>query len=158
MRLLVAMAAVDEQVRHVEVEEVLSFIDRPSLVHADQERLEQLTKAAITNPPELAPLLEQLSIVASKPAVARLVVDDLVKVAASDSRTDPREVELLETVCEALRIELPAIPTHEPAPSSSDSSPRPAAPRVPRLMNQQRVRTAVRRALEASYEERGPGV
>lgn len=157
MRLLVAMAAVDEHVRHVEVEEVLAFIDRPSLPHEDLARLEQLTKVAIADPPQLDLLLAELSKVASKPAIARLVVDDLAQVAAADSREDPRETELLATVCGALGVELPKIVIVDPEPLAGAGSPQPAAPRRPRLVNPQRVRAQVRRGLEASYREPGPG-
>ncbi len=155
MQLLVAMAAVDEQVRHVEVEEVLAFIDRPSLRREDLERLELIAKSAIASPPSLEPLLAQLSKLASKPAVARLVVDDLAKVAAADSREDTRETELLGTVCDALGLERVPIRIDDPSPIAGvGSSAPPARPSGARhVVVQHRARSAVRKALEASYRE-----
>ena len=155
LELLVAMAAVDEEVRSIEVEEILSFIDRTSLAHDDLERLSELARASIAAPPQLPALVEQLEAFARRPSLARLLVADLATVAAADARADPREVTLIAFVCEALRLDVVEIAVPEaPLPAPADASRRPAAPRPARLVANHRVRTAVRTALEASYESR----
>jgi tellurite resistance protein len=158
LRLLVAMAAVDEEVRHVEVEEVLGFIDRPSLGRDELARLEELARVSLAAPPQVESLLGELTRFARRPSIARAVVDDLARVAAADLREDPRETRMLESVCDALQLErveiqLPEAPAPNAAPTTGATGPRTPAAGGPRLVARHRARTAVRRALEASYRE-----
>lgn len=158
LRLLVAMAAVDEEVRHVEVEEITAFIDRTTLPHADVERLETVTREALADPPRLESLLEGLEMLVRRPALAKVLVTDLARVAAADARADPREVVLLRYVCDALRVEHVSIDIPEPELPrhfARGTAPTPLSQRQPRLINQHRVRTAVRTALDASYRDQG---
>jgi uncharacterized tellurite resistance protein B-like protein len=161
LQLLVAMAAVDEEVRQVEVEEVLAFIDRPSLNEDDLAKLEQLARTALAAPPSFDALAAELSKFATRPATARLVVDDLARVAAADQREDPRETRMLDAVCDALSLERmsiriePSMTGATSGPGRSDPAPE---PRGPSIVAQRRARSAVRHALEASYrdeDERG---
>lgn len=149
------MAAADDEVRQVEVEEVLGFIDKPSLGAEDLARLEELARASLQSPPSFDALLGQLSKVARKPAIARLVVDDLARVAAADSREDPRETRMLDSVCDALQLERVQIRIEQPDVSApiGASPQRSATSAQPRIVTQHRARTAVRKALEASYRE-----
>jgi len=156
LQLLIAMAAVDDEIRSIEVDEILGFIDRTSLAHDDITRLSELARASIAAPPELRVLATQLEAFARRPALARLIVADLATVAAADSRADPREVTLLRFVCEALNLDTVPIVVPEPV-SRAGGARAPAAPRPARIVASHRVRTAVRTALEASYESReGP--
>jgi uncharacterized tellurite resistance protein B-like protein len=157
LRLLVAMAAIDEEVRQVEVEEVLAFVDRPSLREDDLAKLEQLARPTIASPPSFDALAGELLKFAARPATARLVVEDLARVAAADQREDPRETRMLDAVCDALSLDRIAIRI-EPSmtgatsgPGRSDPAPE---PRGPGIVAQRRARSAVRHALEASYREK----
>ncbi|MCW2923844.1 MAG: Tellurite resistance protein TerB [Thermoleophilia bacterium] len=152
LQLLAAMAGIDDEVRSIEVEEVLAFIDRTNLAPEDIERLEGLARISVQTPPDLEFLGGQLAKLAGKPALATLLVTDLARVAAADSRADPREVALLEFVCAALDLEPVPIPIEAPAPAATAPRHEAPTPRPPRLVAQHRVRTAVRVALEASYE------
>ncbi|MCB0879845.1 MAG: TerB family tellurite resistance protein [Thermoleophilia bacterium] len=166
LQLLVAMAAVDEQVAQVEVEEVLAFIDRTSMPAEDLEQLEQLARTSLASPPNLDQLTTQLHALARRPAIARLVALDLARVAAADSREDPRETRMLTTVCEALDVPAVEIRIDEPALSpdgtqgGGDDQERvigAPAPRAASLAARHRARVAVRKALEASYREDADG-
>ena len=152
VQLLVAMAAVDEQVVTSEVDEVLAVLDRTSLDAKQVARLEQLARASLAQPPQLDALMAQLQKIAGRHAVARMVVDDLARVAAADSREDPRETRMLDEVCDALRIDRIRIPI-EPASATGGASSGRAPVRGPRLVARHRARTAVRRALEESYRD-----
>lgn len=155
VQLMAAMAAVDEQVRHSEVEEILAFIDRPSLSHDDLTQLEAAARAALASPPPLEPLLAQLHRLSSKPAVARQVAEDLARVAAADAREDHRETSLLGTICDALRVPRVPINIDSPSPLAGTGAHHPPArPSGARhVVVQMRARSAVRQALEASYRE-----
>lgn len=155
VELLVAMAAVDDEVRTIEVEEVLEFLDRARLGTDDQAKLDQLVRAAVAAPPDLARLTGRLDRFSSKPALARLLVSDLSRVAAADARAEPREVALLDHVCDALQIERVTIRI-EPSPADAvgTGTRPPASERKPRLAAQHRVRSQVRRALEQTYADR----
>ena len=150
LQLLVAMAAVDDQLRSIEVEEVGAFVDRASLPPADRARLELLVRTSIDAPPQLELLLEGLSSLARRPALAQLLVSDLARVAASDDHAHPRESDLLDLVCETLQLE-PVTIKVEPSVPLTAAPERPTGPRPARLVDQHRVRSAVRRSLETSY-------
>lgn len=154
LQLLVAMAGVDEEVRHVEVEAVLGFIDRASLGADDIKRLEELARSSLAAPPSLDALLGKLSKLARRPTIARLVVDDLARVAAADLREDPRETRMLELVCDTLKVSRVPIQIDEPGRARAvGTAPAPAPQRGPRIVSQHRARVAVRKALEASYRD-----
>jgi hypothetical protein len=75
-------------------------------------------------------------------------------VAAADSREDPRETALLDTVCDALHLERVKIHIDDPQPSGGGAVAPPARPSGARhVVVQHRARSAVRKALEASYRE-----
>lgn len=152
LQLLAAMAAVDLEVRSVEVEEVGAFIDRTALPPRDIERLEELVRASLATPPQLEPLVANLSMIAKRPALANMLAADLSRVAAADARADLREIALLELVCATLQVQVPSIQIAEPAPAPRSVSTGLAPTRQPRIVVQHRVRTAVRTALESSYE------
>ncbi len=163
LELLVAMAAVDGDVHGMEVRSVLGFIDRASLAPEDLDRLEQLAQAALDRPPELSVLATQLSRFAGRPALARRIADDLALVAAADSRADPREETLLRFVCEALGVAVVQIRVPDGAdddlrvsrlPQHAAPNRRQALARAEAVASSMRVRSAVRSALEASYESR----
>ncbi len=158
LELLVAMAAVDEEVRTIEVEEVLGFLDRARLGTDDQVKLDELARTAVAAPPDLNRLMGRLGKFAQKPALATLLVTDLSRVAAADARADPREVALLDHVCDALQVErvtirIDAAPVGDGAGAGGGTRP-PAGERQPRLVAQHRVRSQVRRALEQTYADR----
>jgi uncharacterized tellurite resistance protein B-like protein len=155
LQLLFAMAAVDDEVMQVEVEEVLAFIDRASMREEDVARLEQLARASLAVPPSLDDLTDQLGRLAKRPSIARLVADDLARVAAADACEDPRETRMLAAVCDVLGVPTVEIRVEHPEPKLSTGSASRSAPtpRVPRLVTQHRARVAVRKALESSYRE-----
>lgn len=154
IELLVAMAAVDEQVRHIEIETALAFIDRASLPRDELALLEQRAKEAVASPPRLDRLLSGLEAFAGKRAQATMLVTDLARVAAADARADPREVKLLGAICDALGVEHVTIDiTPEPSAIGSNQH-RDRTPRPPRLVANQRVRNEVRAGLERRYADR----
>jgi hypothetical protein len=149
IELLVAMAAVDGEIRSAEVDEVLGFIDRTSLDHDDIERLERHVRVVIAKPPELRDLNLHLSRFAGKSSLTRRIVNDLANVAAADAKADPRETRLLEFVCDALGVD--RIRIHAPLGYGSDERPEPArAVRSSRVASQLRAHMAVQRTLRAS--------
>ncbi|MCW2921141.1 MAG: Tellurite resistance protein TerB [Thermoleophilia bacterium] len=157
LELLVAMAAVDEQVHSIEVEEVLDFLDRARLGEEDEARLEQLARAAIAAPPHLDKLIARIGAFVAKPGLATLLVADLARVAAADARADPREVALMEQVCAALNVDAVAIRVPDPDSEPDAGRDRVIGERrapVQGAIAQHRVRTQVRRALEQTYAER----
>lgn len=153
LQLLVAMAAIDDDLRIAEEEEVLSFIDRASLGVNDVEKLEQLARSALRNPPRLDTLLERIASLAKRPAIARQICVDLARVAAADSREDPRETRLLQQVCDALGIEQIEIKIDNPREDVGHTLVSQNKPSRRGGLNRARVQAAVRKALEASYRE-----
>lgn len=165
LELLIAMAAVDGDICAIEVDNVLGFIDRTSLVEDDRRRLEELASVGIQRPPRLDVLGRQLSSFAGRPALARRMAEDLAKVAAADKRADPREETLLRFVCDSLNV--PHVPIRiigeatdvgaTRVPNHASSTRSAAVARAEAIAASRRVRSAVRSALEASYESRtGP--
>lgn len=155
LELLVAMAAVDEEVRSIEVETVLGFLDRTRLGTDDQAKLDELARTAVAAPPDLARLTARLERFSGKPALATLLVADLARVAASDARADLREIALLDHVCDALQLDRVTIHIDAtPSGGAGTGARPPAAERQPRLVAQHRVRSQVRRALEQTYADR----
>ena len=155
LELLVAMAAADEQVHSIEIEEVLGFLDRARLGEEDEARLEQLARAAIASPPKLDRLIARIGGFAGKPGLATLLVADLARVAVADARADPREVALMAQVCSALDVDIVEIRIAEPE-ADEDSANRVIGEKrsAQGVVAQHRVRTQVRRALEQTYAER----
>lgn len=148
LTLLIAMAAVDDEVRTVEVDEVLGFLDRSSLPPQDVDRLQILATHAVRNPPDLEPLLGQLDRFSGRGPLATMLVTDLARVAAADQRADQREVEMLHAVCDSLGVAREAIVVPD---ASAGRESRPASRPVARLVDRSRVRAQVRRTLEQTY-------
>jgi len=153
LQLLIAMAAVDEQLRSVEVDEVDRFLEFLALPAKDIERLNVIVQRGLAAPPSLETLLGGLANIAKKPALANALVADLARVAGADDRADEREIVMLGHVCTALNVETVEIRVPEdttPIGPAVKRHERPANPQ-PRLLAQHRIRTAVRSALEESY-------
>jgi uncharacterized tellurite resistance protein B-like protein len=155
VELLAAMADADGQLRSIEVEEVLAFIDRATLGRGELDRLEQCARMALRSPPSLDVLCDQLATMAGRPAIARQVVEDLARVAAADARTDPCEVELLARVCDTLQLPRIELPADDELGVVDASRPRRLRELAPRVIAERRARNAVRRTLDVSGELRG---
>lgn len=153
LQLLVAMSAADGEVDSAEVETALGFLDRTSLQRDDAARLQAVALSLIHTPPQLDALLGSLAQFASRPSLARSLVTDLARVASTDSHAHPREVALLDAVCDAVGVDRIALRVRPPEIGTCAApGPRRPLPNVDRVA-QQRLRDGVRRALEASYAD-----
>jgi tellurite resistance protein len=113
LQMLVAMAAADNELRAVEVEELAHFVERVQLPEADRPRLEKLLRMLIDAPPELEPMLRQLMLYDEGPRVAELFVSDIARLAHADDYIDHREEALLRMVCGAFGLPPRSLHGHE---------------------------------------------
>lgn len=157
VQLLVAMAAADG---HIDAEErrlVEQVVDRVSLPREEHARLVEAAHAALAAPPDVAGLLGPISELATQPALARLLVTELTRVAAADQGAHPREAQVLARVCDAVGL----LPARIPAPSLGDviedddeydtaRTPSPEEAEAAR----ERLLDTVRRSLERAYASR----
>lgn len=150
VQLLYAMAAADGRLVREEIEAIDRAIEQAPVPAASRERLRHIARRLEATPPELEPLLEPLSAFREDPALARALVTDLARVAAVDLHADPREQELLERVCAVVGVDPVRIPAPRPAAAPERRVRR--APTAVDRASQERIRDAVRRALETSYE------
>ncbi len=105
LHLVVGMAAADDQIHDDEVTGLSELVANCDVNDAQRTFLEQLLLALVANPPKLEDLLRRLVDRIEDPALARLLVDDLVLIAQSDDHIDPREEGMLRLVCGALELE-----------------------------------------------------
>ncbi|MBC7460281.1 MAG: TerB family tellurite resistance protein [Thermoleophilia bacterium] len=98
LRLLVAMAAVDERITTAEVDQVASFIDRVARNGRDHRRLMAALDELLSFPPSLDEVLDEAARRGDVPGLARTLVRELTEVAYADSTIDHREEFLLQLV------------------------------------------------------------
>jgi tellurite resistance protein len=139
------MCAVDEEVRQIELEEVLGFIDRTALPPEDLAELTDHARRSIAHPPATDAVLATVAQFADSAAIARVLVHDLVLVAAADQRADARETAMLAAVCDTLNL------PHVEIPVPGEAELHPALVHSPELRVTRRMRAQVRRALDESY-------
>ncbi|MCW2974419.1 MAG: Tellurite resistance protein TerB [Thermoleophilia bacterium] len=151
VQLLFAMAAADGRLVPEEIEAIDRAIEQAPVPAASRERLREIARRLALAPPELEPLLEPLTAFWEDPPLARALVTDLARVAAVDQLADPREQELLERVCAVVGVDPVRIPAPRPAAEPVRRVRR--APSSVDRASQERIRDAVRRALESSYEQ-----
>lgn len=112
LHLVVGMAAADDVIHDDEISGLSELVAGCDVSDAQRRYLEQLLLALVSNPPKLDELLRRLVDRIDDPALAQLLVDDLVLIAQSDDHVDPREEGMLRLVCGAL--ELDPVSLYEP--------------------------------------------
>ena len=112
LHLVVGMAAADDEIHDDEVTGLADIVSQCDVTPAQRRYLDQLLLALVANPPRLEDLLRRLVDGIDDPALAELLVDDLVEIAQRDGRIDPREEGVLRLVCGAL--ELDPVSLYEP--------------------------------------------
>lgn len=105
LHLVVGMAAADGEIHDSEVTGLADFVSRCDVGEAQRRYLDQLLLALIASPPQLEDLLRSLVDRIDQPELGQMLVDDLVVIAQSDERIDPREEGMLRLVCGALELE-----------------------------------------------------
>jgi len=116
LHLVVGMAAADDEIHDDEVSGLADLVASCDVTDAQRSYLEQLLLALVAAPPKLDDLLRQLIDRIEDPALAQLLVDDLVLIARSDDHVDPREEGMLRLVCGALELDPVSLyDTHERA-------------------------------------------
>lgn len=105
LHLVVGMAAADDEIHDEEVTGLADLVSDCDVTDAQRRYLDQLLLALIANPPKLDDLLRRLVDGIDDPSLSQLLVDDLVAIAQSDGRIDPREEGMLRLVCGALEID-----------------------------------------------------
>lgn len=98
VRLLVAMAAVDDRISPSEVECIADFVDRVARSDRDHRRLVAQFEDLLAAPPAVDDVLEDASRRGDVPGLARRLVRELTEVAYADSAIDHREEFLLQLV------------------------------------------------------------
>lgn len=99
------MAAADGELHDHERVELEEFIETCEVTDGQRAQLVAVFDALIQTPPALDTLLRALIDRITDPALAQLLVDDLVRIAKVDDVVDPREEGLLRMVCGALEID-----------------------------------------------------
>jgi len=105
LHLVVGMAAADGQMHEDEVAGLGRLVAQCDVSNVQRRYLDKLLVSLVDDPPELEQLLRQIVDHIDDPALAQLLVDDLVTIARVDDVIDPREEGLLRLVCGALEID-----------------------------------------------------
>jgi uncharacterized tellurite resistance protein B-like protein len=105
LHLVVGMAAADDEFHDAEVGGLSDLVVACDVTPAQRRYLDQLLLALVASPPRLDDLLRRLVDRIEDPTLARTLVDDLVVIAQSDGRVDPREEGMLRLVCGALGMD-----------------------------------------------------
>lgn len=105
LHLVVGMAAADDVIHDDEITGLSAIVANCDVTDEQRRYLEQLLLALVNEPPLLDDLLRRIVDRIDDPALAQLLVDDLVLIAQSDDHIDPREEGLLRLVCGALEID-----------------------------------------------------
>ncbi|MCB0880549.1 MAG: TerB family tellurite resistance protein [Thermoleophilia bacterium] len=105
LHLVVGMAAADDEIHDEEITGLAELVQQCDVTPPQRRYLDQLLLALVANPPKLEDLLRRLIETIEDPSLAQLLVDDLVAIAQSDGRIDPREEGMLRLVCGALEID-----------------------------------------------------
>lgn len=105
LRLLVAMAAVDERITDAEVDQVATFVDRVARNGRDHRRLTAHLDELLSFPPSVDAVLEEAERRGDVPGLARTLVRELTEVAYADSTIDHREEFLLGLVGEVFELD-----------------------------------------------------
>lgn len=112
IHLVVGMAAADDELHEDEIAGLTAFVSSMPVSDAQRRYLGQLLGVLLKEPPKLDDLLRSLVERMDRPDLANLLIDDLVVIAQSDDRIDPREEGLMRLVCGAL--EIPPVSLYEP--------------------------------------------
>jgi len=104
LRLLVAMAAADDQLRAVEVEELAKFVEVVQVTPEERVRLQELLRMLVDAPPDVHELLATLIALEEGAAVAEILVNEISSIARVDDYIDHREEALLRLVCGAFGL------------------------------------------------------
>jgi uncharacterized tellurite resistance protein B-like protein len=105
LHLVVGMVAADDEMNVDEVKGLTEFVAGCATTDTQHRYLDQLLLALVASPPKLDDLLRRLIDRIDDPALAQLLVDDLVAIARLDDHIDPREEGMLRLVCGALGID-----------------------------------------------------
>jgi tellurite resistance protein len=123
LHLVVGMAAADDEIHEDEAAGLAGLVADCDVTDTQRRYLDQLLHALVADPPKLDELLRRLVDRIEDPSLARLLVDDLVAVARSDGRVDPREEGMLRLVCGALEIDPVSLyDTHERAAGDASAA------------------------------------
>lgn len=144
---LVAMAAADGPITSAEMDEVLAVADGFSLAAADRSTLHRWATQLLAAPPELEGVCDALSHVTIPPVRARVLAFDLARIAAVEGAGAPRELLLMERVCDVVGVSAVPLALRSDPAHVTPVSPRRRAIAVSTQMS---IRESVIRALESS--------